>query len=176
MDLLINAGDTTLAIESKFLEPYCGLSYNAQKKPEFRAACFDTRRQSIWSALPHCLKEARRIDFSRRRGKPRYARFDAPQLLKHLLALERNKPAGSTPHCGGCYCLVNLWYSSDSPEAKEYLAEARMFVEAIRPDLVTGRRDLRLLTYQEVFTRVQAAMPRSGSARRYLEYLRSRYF
>jgi hypothetical protein len=177
LDLLINTGDRTLAIESKFIEPYRGLSYkNSDDKREFRDAYFSQRRQPIWSNLSYCLEEARRIDFARRHGRPRYTRFDAPQLLKHLLALESNNPARGTPHRRACYYLVNLWYWSDSAEAKDYCAEARMFFEAIRPDLITDRRELRLLTYQEIFSRVETAIARSATERQYLEYLRSRYF
>ena len=176
LDLLINSAGLSLAIESKFIEPYRGLSYkDSDGKREFRPAYFSQPKRAIWKQLPSCLEEAQRIDLARRNQAPRYLRFDAPQLLKHLVGLERNLPASGTPNRCDSYRLVNLWYDAGSPEATEYREEASMFAEAIKPDLIPGRREFRLLAYQELFSRIEM-LPPFERAEEYLCYLRARYF
>ncbi len=144
-----------IAIESKFLEPYRGSS-NGSEAPIFSAAYFADPR--LWNGIPdlHDLAKAL-VD-----GSKEFTRLDAPQLIKHILALR---------HASKPFELVHLWYRPDADLPEVTVIEQE--IAAFRA--VTDRDDVRFraMTYQELFARLCIEAPEQVE---YLAYLRNRYF
>ena len=86
--------------------------------------------------------------------------MNAAQLLKHALGLKKLGQRGAV--------VVYLYYESLGREADVHRAE----LERVRRQLAT-EVDLRVLTYQQLFTSLRAA---PGVDRAYLDYLAERYF
>lgn len=153
--VLEQEGGGGVAIEAKYLEPFPAAARGARKKP-LADAYFDRRHRSLWDDLPELLGEAHRL------GAEPYYRLDAPQLMKHILALRHTRPDLE---------LMLLWYSppDDLPETREMKAELERFSRVVRTDRV----QFRVMTYQELFQRLR---PLAKGHRQYIEYLESRYF
>ncbi len=143
----------TIAIESKFLEPFTAHaratfsdSYFPESTPLWQAAGF-SRCQALAEAL-HSGTHATRW-------------LDTEQLLKHILGLQR---------AGGDWSLLYLWFDVGGPAATDHAAETEHFAATAAADGM----DFRALTYQSVFREVKHAS--RGPDRAYVDYLGSRYF
>jgi len=138
-----------LAIESKFTEPYQSTS-----KSGFRESYFS--QPGLWDGLPICSILARKIY----EGKKTFVRFDAAQILKHILGLTKAFPEGFT--------FLYLWYEIPSLEAREHGHEIESFKEN-----TAGEVDFRDMTYQQLFLSIKG-MPEAEET--YVSYLKGRYF
>jgi len=134
-------------VESKFTEPYNrGLK---KLNPFYR----DNR---LWVGLPRCGSLADTII----NGKEKYYRFDAPQLLKHILGMKTKYSKD--------FELVYLWYKYESEETEEHNIEMCRFQEYL-----DGEINCRTLTYQKIFEEIRRCPYAEPS---YVTYLERRYF
>jgi hypothetical protein len=146
----------TLAIDSKFTEPYQG------KVNQPNGANLDKylAKTSIWQGLEHCRSIAERI-LGREGLETDWKYLDIPQLLKHILGLkERFGPRG--------FHLLYLWYDFPSLEGHAHGEEIKEFEH-----LTEGDISVRDITYQELFRAIQFT---EGVDQEYVSYLRERYF
>jgi hypothetical protein len=155
LDLVFKLKDErTVAVESKFTEPYT----HAKQKMPFKPKYFPSGN-GLWHdrALPRCQKLADRLN----RGDFQFQHLNAAQLLKHILGL-------SQPSVGQ-FTLFYLWYAVPSEEATQHREEIKTFAHEIGSEL-----DFRALTHQELFS---SALRELGSDHAtYLSYLQERYF
>ncbi len=143
----------TLAIESKFTEPY---HYHTKRgiKEKYLGM------ESLWRALPHCRRIAEHIR-EEQGGRTSFAYLDAPQLLKHILGLTMAYgPTG--------FELLYLWYEVPSKEAQRHRCEIADF-----NDHLGGEVRFRAMTYQELYGSLKKC---ANSDQDYLLYLGDRYF
>ena len=141
--------ERTLAIESKFTEPYGSPPSN-----QFRPSYFD---RPIWTGLPTVEELARRIH----RSDEKFESLHAAQLIKHTIGLARALgPKG--------FELIYLWYRWPSDRAELHENEIDLFASYAVADI-----GFRSLTYQALMEQLAAGgvEPAEG----YLEYWRSRY-
>ncbi|MHB8755375.1 MAG: PGN_0703 family putative restriction endonuclease [Candidatus Acidiferrales bacterium] len=144
----------TIAVESKFTEPYA----HTKQVPPFKLKYFPAG-DGLWQdrALPHCQRLADRLH----RGELQFLYLNAAQLLKHVLGLAQPLV--------GQFTLFYLWYAVPSDEARHHGEEIEAFAEEIGSEL-----DFRVLTYQELFS---SALRRLGTEHAaYLSYVGERYF
>jgi hypothetical protein len=157
LDVVLEADEERVAIESKFCEPFEG-GPAGKRKSKFAASYVDVNRERDWLGLAHLMALARDVKDQRQE----FFRLDVPQLTKHCLALRRD---------GRPFELLLVWYCPppEFVECVEMQNEIDRFCAVIARD---GIR-FRALTYQGVFTRLQtSARDHLG----YLAYLSSRYF
>lgn len=150
-------GAHRLAIEGKFREPFEGGS-RGKLRNSISPTYLEAGNVARWQGL-NALRELARAIHDRRRE---FRRVDAPQLIKHTIALTReNLP----------FELLHLWFSPgpDTPEAQEVAKELGDLGAAMQRDGVRFRS----LTYQELFHRLKAEVLVGSS---YIAYLQSRYF
>jgi len=141
-----------LAIESKFTECY-------QRHTRRSLARGYLSKPGLWRELPGCETLAQRL--REEEGQiTSFAYLDAPQLLKHTLGLATTYPTGFT--------LLYLWYGIKSPEASQHWKEIIEFESYVKDEI-----DFRVMTYQELFSRVAGL---KGIDRNYIQYLKTRYF
>lgn len=146
-----------LAIESKFTEPF-----GRKTKYDISDAYF--RYPEIWKELPECRELLKGIYSEKKSG---FTYLDAPQLIKHILGL--NKRFGSKS-----YKLLYLWYYVPSEEANTHKKEIARFSQIVRDEV-----DFQNLTYQELFERIKRYPNVSGNYMKYIEYIEyigGRYF
>lgn len=157
--VLTEADGDTVAIESKFCEPYDGGVEG--KLSVIKEAYVDLRtqqRRERWALLPNCLEIAKAtLD-----GKDSYRRLDAAQLLRHIVALTH--AVGSRK-----FVLLLLWYAPrEWTAADEMRREIDRFAGAVGEEV-----RFRTLTYQELFAKLRVS---GAEHRAYLDYLADRYF
>jgi hypothetical protein len=160
LDVVFDGASTStdrIAIESKFLEPFAGGVRGTLRKTISRAYLAE-RAKPRWHGL-HALREFAEAIVE---GKAMFYRLDAPQLIKHAVALQR---------AGKPFELVHLWYCPPGfPRQTERMeSEIDMFREVIGRDGVRFRS----LTYHDLFARVCTTAPEHTA---YRDYLLSRYF
>jgi hypothetical protein len=139
LDLAFELTDQrTVAVESKFTEPYGHVNHAAPFKPKY----FPTGN-GLWHdhALPRCQRLANRLH----RGELQFQCLNAAQLLKHVLGL-------SQPSVG-LFTLFYLWYAVPSDESRQHGEEIKVFAEETGSEL-----DFRALTYQELFSSALRAL------------------
>ena len=122
----------TVAVESKFTEPYAHAKHAAPFKLKYFPAGI-----GLWHdrALPRCQRLADRVH----RGELQFEYLNAAQLLKHVLGLAQPSV--------GQFTLFYLWYAFPSEEARQHGEEIKAFTDEIGSEL-----DFRALTYQELFS------------------------
>ena len=152
LDVQFTTTGKPLAIESKFTE-----TYSRHTRRELSSGY--VTRPGLWEGLPGCERLAKRLkDEEGKRTSFEY--LDAPQLLKHILGLNTSFPKR--------FSLLYLWYGVDSEEAERHWREITEFESFVEGDV-----DFRVMTYQDLFKRIQK-MLRAGTD--YVRYLRERYF
>lgn len=144
----------TVAVESKFTEPYGRANHAAP----FKLKYFPTGN-GLWHdrALPRCQRLAGRLHL----GELQFQYLNAAQLLKHVLGLAQPSV--------GQFTLFYLWYAVPSDEARQHGEEIKAFADEIGPEL-----DFRALTYQELFSSALRDLGAEHVA--YLSYVGERYF
>ena len=153
---IILFGQKTIAIESKFTEPF--QTHRGVKEP-FSQAYFQHENESIWKALPRCRQFASEIT----EAGPCYEMLCAEQLIKHSLGLRAD---------GRPYLLVYLWFDPSClgdeafAQANQHRAEIDDFVERVGTEI-----PLRTLTYQELFEELVIGSDDS----QYRDYMSERY-
>jgi hypothetical protein len=95
LDVLLRGDGATLAIESKFTEPY-----TTSKTKTFLKSKYFPDKEGLWTevGLPGCQVIAEML----RTGQHKFNVLDVAQLLKHMLALSRK--------FGTSYSLCCLWF------------------------------------------------------------------
>ena len=154
LDVLLRAEGSTLAIESKFTEPYTKSRNKTFLKPKY----FPHEVQ-LWTdvGLPGCQRVAEML----RNGQHNFKVLDVAQLLKHMLALARK--------FGTSCSLCCLWFEVPGILASKHRQELQDFSAYLGADTVR----FLALTYQELFERM---VPLIGSEHAdYIAYLRDRY-
>jgi hypothetical protein len=144
----------TVAVESKFTEPYGRANHAAP----FKLKYFPTGN-GVWydRALPRCQRLAGRLH----RGELQFQYLNAAQLLKHVLGLAQSSV--------GQFTLFYVWYAVPSDEARQHGEEIKAFAAEIGSEL-----DFRALTYQELFSSALRDLGAEHLA--YLSYVGERYF
>ena len=155
LDVVIRTAGPSIAIESKFLEPY----QPSPSKSTFRDTYFAAGRQ-LWSdkGLDRCQELAGEIH----RGAAKYRLLDAAQLLKHMLGL------ASAEHG---WRLICLWFRAPGLAGDLHARELDHFANRISADgLYFGAS-----TYQQLFGRLSSDAAAHEHSH-YLTYLSKRYF
>ena len=142
----------TIAIESKFTEPYRFSGSNLDKY---------LSNSTIWWGLDNLRAYTERI-VELEKQETEYSYLGVPQLIKHILGLKRQ----DKDHTG--FTLVYLWYNFDSEEARKHEEEIEKFTAAVTPEV-----DFKSMKYQDLFENI-TKIP--GIDKRYVDYLRERYF
>lgn len=152
--VLLPTAGPTVAIESKFLEPYS----SSGKKPRFKEKYFP-KDSGLWkdAGFPQCQLAAEAIFSSEKKNK----RFHAEQLLKHILGLSRTASPWS---------LLYLWYDPAESADQIHSDEIENFARSILADHI----GFRAMSYQYLFSRLAVAAKQDDLL--YVEYLRERYF
>jgi hypothetical protein len=147
-------GQQTVAVESKFTEPY----RKANEAAPFKAKYFPSGN-GLWHdrALPRCQRLADRVQ----RGELFFQHLNAAQLLKHILGLAQPSV--------GRFTLFYLWYTVPSGDASEHEKEIKLFADGVGVEV-----DFRSLTYQELFSSTLRDLGAEHMA--YLGYIGERYF
>jgi hypothetical protein len=143
----------TVAIESKFTEPY-----HRKTKREIKDKYL--HHKGLWAQLPGCEKLINRIR-EEEKGKTSFTYLDAPQLLKHILGL-------ATKFGVARFELVYLWYDLPSQETDRHRQEIKEFEEHIVDEVC-----FRDMTYQQLFNVIKRSLDADKS---YITYLAERYF
>ncbi|MGB6201011.1 MAG: hypothetical protein WA871_00890 [Candidatus Acidiferrales bacterium] len=155
LDLALALADgRTIAVESKFTEPYA----HANQAEPFKDKYFPIG-SDLWRGhgLPRCQALADRLH----RSELKFERLNAAQLLKHALGLAQSAV--------GKFGLFYLWYDFPSGEATQHGNEVKEFTDAIGSEL-----DFRALTYQGLLS---LALSDLGTAHGpYKHYIHERYF
>lgn len=151
--LFTGAGLRSVAVESKFTEPY-----QRHTVREIKNKYFDS--VDLWAGLPKCERLARLIK-QEEQGKTSFTYLDTPQLLKHILGL--TKTFGKLQ-----FELLYLWYEVVSKEAEEHKKQLAEFKEYIE-----GEVHFRGITYHHLFENIRK-YPNVDS--HYISYLSERYF
>jgi hypothetical protein len=155
LDIVLQpASGPTLAIESKFLEPYTA----GTRKAGFKGKYFKSE-SGLWSDLgyPSCQKLAKSLY----EGDYSSTWLHGEQLLKHILGLSRT---------GREWILLYLWYEVPGETIVQHAEDIAEFARCATEDGVSFRS----LSYQELFRRLQAVTdPRDAG---YIQYLRKGTF
>lgn len=154
---LADEAGALIAIESKFLEPFSG-GVRGTLRDTISDTYLKERNRDLWFDLAHLRALAKAI----RDGARDFRRLDAPQLIKHAIALTR---------AGQPFELLHLWYrpADASQEVVEMEQELDVFSAAAAADRIRFRS----ITYQQVFERLRAS---EGADRAHVAYLADRYF
>jgi hypothetical protein len=152
--VLIPAVGPTVAIESKFLEPYGSKG----KKPGFKTKYFP-KEHDLWkdAGFPQCQSAAAAVFASEQKNK----RLNAEQLFKHILGLS---------HTASPWSLLYLWYDPAEDTDENHTDEIENFARSISADPL----GFRAMSYQDLFMKLAAAAKPDDFP--YVEYLRERYF
>jgi hypothetical protein len=152
LDLEFTSNDNqVLAVESKFTETY---RYHTRRKIKDMYL-----KPGVWKGLPGCERLAQQI-LQDQKAKTSFTFLDAPQLLKHILALANE--------CGDNFELLYLWYYIPSLEAEEHKKEIADFKNRI-----DDRVRFRDMTYQELFNVIEKNISFNPD---YRIYIKERYF
>jgi len=142
-----------LAIEAKFAEPY--------RKRVTRRNKTNLRQYlsaDIWQGLGSVKGLAQEV-LNEEGDKTSWGYLGVPQLIKHILGLQKSHPNGFT--------LLYLWFDCNNIESLKHKDEVSRFY-----DRVCSEVDFQSLTYQELFTKF-LTIP--GVDQLYLKYLKERY-
>ena len=150
LDVLISGGNVTIAVESKFVEPY-----DDHDRSVFSDKYFG--RDGLWKPFPELKPIALR--FSKADGC--YERLDAAQLLKHAMGL-------INAYGRDGFELVYLWYEIEGSRASQHRKDISEFT-ALTADVFP----MRAVTYQDLFRDIKRLDEPSDG---YLAYLADRYF
>lgn len=145
-----------MAIESKFTETYHRKTRRDNKDTHLHVYL---RYGDIWDSIPKVRALAESI-VQQSGARTNFEYLDVPQLIKHILGLK-----GSY---GGSFCLLYLWYKVNSDEASRHEEELARFSTSVDNEI-----NLRIMTYQDLFSRIRR-LPDVDSA--YIRYLEQRYF
>ncbi len=97
-----------------------------------------------------------------------FKHFDAPQILKHILYLKTKYKDDNIE-----FKLILLWYKhKDAEENEKIKEEMDEFQRYIKEDGI----DFKIMTYQELFAKLEKACGTTDEHKEYLDYLRERYF
>lgn len=142
-----------LAVESKFCEPF------GKSKPGLKLAYVPVDGQSAWGklGLARCDKLARGIQS----GDLGFEYLDAPQLLKHILGLQRKMDTE--------FCLMYLFYDVQGPAGDSHRTEAARFQKMVYAEVNFG-----YMTYQQLVHDLKAASGDPVDAP-YFTYVKKRY-
>ena len=159
LDALLDMASSSLAIESKFGEPYY-----ATKQEPFAPTYLQAGEDPRWNGLDHLRSLAHAIAD----GTIRFAHLDTAQLIKHAIALQRHELRQSPRRR---FELLLLWYCppGDHVATRVMRDEVARLGVAMTADGVRFRAE----TYQDVFGRLRSA---TRGHHKYLDYLGSRYF
>jgi hypothetical protein len=148
--VLCLADGRTIAIESKFLEPYSGPS----KKGGFSQSYF---RKPYWNDvnLPNCQKLVNQVNA----GEITFEILDVVQLLKHALGLAHSVKAS--------WQLWYLWFDAADSVSDAHRIELLQFSELVGSEL-----RFFALTYQTLLRRIASQL---DTCSEYVDYLRQRY-
>lgn len=151
LDLLLALEDgTSVAVESKFSEPYRKPGRRAKLSPKYFLSS-----TGLWSEVG--MSGAQRVADTIHSG---WCYLDVGQLLKHLLGLA---------HDGCARYLLYLWYDTGRQDAEGHREEIVRFTEAVANE----RIEFRARTYQEVFRSLIGSPDPVGG---WSGYMRARYF
>jgi hypothetical protein len=147
------ASGPTLAIESKFLEPYTGQG----QKSGFKGKYFESE-SGLWNDLgyPSCQKLAKSLF----EGDYSSTWLHGEQLLKHILGLSRT---------GRDWVLLYLWYEIPGETILQHAEDIAEFARCAAEDGLAFRS----LSYQELFRRLKGVSAPQDSG--YIQYLKERY-
>ena len=136
------------AVESKLAEPYDGHKGLSETY---------LKTDGIWDELPHCHELAQKLA----PNNSVYECLDAPQLLKHSLALRS---------CYGMsFCLLYLWYEVPGLQSAVHRNEADAFSRILGADRITFQH----ATYQELILNMAKSFRDQHAV--YVDYLAERY-
>lgn len=153
---VFRADGTVFGIESKFTEWMTRRPTRDEPlKPKYFA---DGRNRWTELGLPSCQALAESL----RTGGVRYTYLHAAQLLKHCLGLATQRPISRVE-------LLYLYFDAPGEESTVHHQELLAFGAA-----VAGELSFSVLTYQELFRRLQ--LGRTNETAEYLAYLGGRYF
>ena len=143
--------DGRVGVECKLFEPYGRLEHTALKQPYLDLA-------EAWAEIPACRTLAEKLATS----KAGFARFDAAQLIRHILGLKFGVPIQKVR-------LVYLYFDAIGDEAAEHRAELRRFEE------ILSRDPIRFIpmTVQEFVLRTVSRC--RNEHQRYVDYIAERY-
>lgn len=149
-----------VAVECKFTEPF--VKYPQTRLP-FTSTYFCPDAEPIWADMERTRALAIRL----RDESPLFTRLDAAQLIRTALACKR-----TSPECQ--WRLVYVWF--DVVGDLDAAEECRSFSEELNNfrEQTSGEIPLEVLTWQEVFLRLQALCDPADST--YVGYLQKRYF
>ena len=154
LDIALQAGGATVAIECKFTEPY-GASKAAEP---FKAKYFSADR-ALWRerSLPACQQLAENLQ----KGAAQFQHLNAAQLLKQVLGLAQPRV--------GAFMLVYLWYALPGAESEAHAADLAAFASAIGTEF-----QFRPVTFQALFGKMRETLKPEDAP--WAAYLSSRYF
>lgn len=151
LDLALYAKDGWVcAVESKFTEP---LGKKSPLKPQYLP---EPPRSTPWEA--EGLKNCDRIA----RDNSKYKYLDVPQLLKHILGLQRTLKGRDK------FRLLYLYYDYEGETGKAHAEEVTRF-----KDTIDGEIDVLSMTYQTLVPRLKELS--SDAHHEYFSYLKARY-
>jgi hypothetical protein len=151
LDLLFMHGDgASVAVESKFAEPYRKPGRRAKLSPKYFPP-----GTGLWSQVR--MGGAQRVADSIQSA---WTYLDAGQLLKHMLGLAHDQCART---------LLYLWYDTGREDARAHREEVVRFASAVENEVI----EFRSRTYQEVFQSLQEWPEPAGG---WSVYMNGRYF
>lgn len=157
LDVMLKTDTQDIGVESKFCEPYGGARHGG-----FRATYLRHDPDERWLGLQHLRTVAHAID----ERTLKFKRLDAPQLIKHALAMQRQSSKTGRP-----FHLLLLWYCPDGTHfaTREMQDEILILADAMRADGIAFLAQ----TYQSLFERLRTF---SSQHSEYVTYLAARYF
>ena len=153
-------GDSTLAIEAKFAEPYYHriTQRNRTNLDKYLA------KKDIWEDIKNCRQIAEQI-LAEEDSSTSWSYLDTPQLIKHILGLKARYGQKG-------FSLLYLWFNCLDHESTEdtlkHAEEIANFHEQIQDEI-----NFQSTTYQGLFDMV---CERTNADTKYISYLRARYF
>lgn len=158
IDVEIIGENITLAIESKFTEPYRSHSFSMRPAYISKDNLVRDRFEKDFPKL---------YAFATGKGRS-FKHLDWPQLIKHTLGLANSKKK---------YKLVLLWYKEpQAPRTRSYKAKI-MEKEILKfSDNNDVAAKFSAHTYQELFGALELTCGKLDEHQTYLKYLRERYF
>ena len=153
LDVVITTSDGGIVgIESKFTEwMSCKTGQAASMEPYFR------KTETFWgrAGLTECERLARDMND----GKQAYEYLDAPQLLKHILGLQKQAARS--------WALLYLWYDAEGETGDAHRKELANFGARVGAELT-----FLAISYQSL---AQALAVEAQASPEYLAYLNVRY-
>jgi hypothetical protein len=147
---LLYEDGSCVGVECKLYEPYGRLVDKRLKQPYLAL--------DAWADVPACRQLADVLN----RESAGFRRFDACQLIKHILGLKAGRAASQ-------WRLLYLYLDAPGEEAAEHRAEIKAFANAIASDGISFNP----LSVQEFILRALAKVRTNHQA--YVDYLAGRY-